>query len=606
VEARPGGLAGYRPDPWQPPLMKVEHKIASAFVIAFAAICLVGGITYLDARALLERNAWVVHTYQVLQKIDHSFGSFLDMEVGTRGFLLTGDETYLVPFETGAASIHQDLNDLQDLTRDNPRQQRNVADFRALADSKIATMQQRIGERRTHGTIPSLIGVQDKASRGRVRALTAQMVDIENRLLKERTVASAQSARRTLVTFWLLLGVAVFILLCFYVLIRHDLSERRSIAAALQESDRRFRGVMESAPDAMLISNTEGIISLSNMQASRLFGYSPQELAGRPLSSLLTDRASVSTTDDVEGEGDAARLSRERALIDLRARSAQLDGVRRGGERFPVDFSQSPLDTGQEHLLITAVRDRTDQQRAEDALGKFSLDLARSNAELERFAYVASHDLQEPLRMVSSYTQLLSRRYKGKLDANADEFIGYAVDGANRMQKLISDLLTLSRVGTQAKPSEPVDTGAVLQRVLRDMQPTIEAAAAEIIFPDNMPTVHADGSQIGQLFQNIIGNGVKFRGDAPPRVEIVVTPEGEDYWRFAFKDNGIGIEPQYFERIFVIFQRLHGKERYAGTGIGLAISKKIVERHGGKLWVESQPGAGTTFLFTLPSAPLQI
>jgi PAS domain S-box-containing protein len=586
--------------------MKVEHKIASAFIIAFAAIGLVGGITYLDARALLERHAWVVHTYQVLQKIDHSFSSFLDMEVGTRGFLLTGDETYLVPFETGAASIHKDLDDLQELTRDNPLQQNNIADFRALAANRIAKMQERIGERRAHGTIPSLTSSQDKGTRGRVRALTAQMVDIENRLLKQRTAASAQSAHQTLVTFSLLLGVAVLLLLAFYVLIRHDLADRRRIAAALQDSDRRFRGVMESAPDAMLISNAEGIISLSNMQASRLFGYSPQELTGRLLSSLLTDRAAGPAADGVDGEADAARLSRERALLDLRARGAQLDGVRRGGERFPVDFSQSPLDAGQEHLLITAVRDRTDQQRAEDALGKFSLDLARSNAELERFAYVASHDLQEPLRMVSSYTQLLSRRYKGKLDANADEFIGYAVDGANRMQKLIGDLLALSRVGTQARPNEPVDTGAILRRVLGDMQPTIEAAAAEIKYPDKMPTVHADGTQMGQLFQNIIGNGLKFRGDAPPRLEISVTPEGEDAWRFACKDNGIGIEPQYFERIFVIFQRLHGKDRYAGTGIGLAISKKIVERHGGKLWVESQLGEGTTFLFTLPAVPVQI
>jgi PAS domain S-box-containing protein len=587
--------------------MKVEHKIASAFVIALAAICLIGGVTYLDARSLLERNASVVHTYQVLQKINDSFGSVLDMEVGTRGFLLTGDETYLSSFESGEASVHRDLDDLQNLTSDNPLQQRNIAEFRALAERRIATMQERIGARRAHGTVESLMDTQDKASRGRLRALTAEMVGVENHLLKQRTAASAQSADHTRATFSVLLGLAVLLLVSFYVFIRHDLSDRRRIAAALEDSDRRFRGVMESAPDAMLISDAEGIISLSNSQASRLFGYSPPELAGRQLSSLLTDRAAVSTPDAVEGEDDAARLSRERALLDLRARGAQLDGVRRGGERFPVDFSQSPLEAGNEHLLITAVRDRTDQQRAEDALGKFSLDLARSNAELERFAYVASHDLQEPLRMVSSYTQLLSRRYKGKLDANADEFIAYAVDGATRMQKLIGDLLALSRVGTQARPSEPVDTGAVLQRVLGDMQPTIAAAEAGIIFPEKMPVVLADGTQIGQLFQNLIGNGLKFHRDVLPRLEISVEQEeGGECWRFAFKDNGIGIEPQYFERIFVIFQRLHAKDRYAGTGIGLAICKKIVERHGGKLWVESQAGEGTTFLFTLPAIPAQI
>ncbi len=182
-------------------------------------------------------------------------------------------------------------------------------------------------------------------------------------------------------------------------------------------------------------------------------------------------------------------------------------------------MSRSPLEVGGQQLVISAIRDRTEQQRAEEALGKYSLDLARSNAELERFAYVASHDLQEPLRMVSSYTQLLSRRYKGKLDANADEFIAYAVDGASRMQKLINDLLALSRVGTQARPSEPVDTGEVLRRVLSDMKATIEAAEAAIVTPEEMPTVLADGTQIGQLFQNLIGNALKFHGTEPPRVE---------------------------------------------------------------------------------------
>ena len=207
--------------------------------------------------------------------------------------------------------------------------------------------------------------------------------------------------------------------------------------------------------------------------------------------------------------------------------------------------------------------------------------------------------------MVSSYTQLLAKRYKGKLGSDADEFIAYAVDGATRMQKLIADLLALSRVGTQAKPSEPVDTGVVLQRVLGDLKPAIEASQAEIHCPEKMPMVMADGTQIGQLFQNILANGLKFRGEKPPRLSLAVAREdGTDFWRFSVTDNGIGIEPQYFERVFVIFQRLHAKERYAGTGIGLAICKKIVERHGGKLWVESKPGEGTTFLFTLPSVPV--
>ena len=307
---------------------------------------------------------------------------------------------------------------------------------------------------------------------------------------------------------------------------------------------------------------------------------------------------------DEGNEDPVGRQARDQAFQDLQAAGAQYDGQRKNGETFPLDLSRSPLEVGDEHLVINAVRDRTAQQLAEDAMRKYSLDLARSNAELERFAYVASHDLQEPLRMVSSYTQLLSRRYKGKLDPSADEFIAYAVDGATRMQRLINDLLALSRVGTQAKASEPVDTDAILRRVVSDLQPAIEAAGATVVSSEALPTVLAEGTQVGQLFQNLVGNALKFRGEEPPRVEISAVPVDDGgFWQFSFKDNGIGIEPQYFDRIFVIFQRLHGKEEYPGTGIGLAICKKIVERVGGKLWVESQPGHGTNFLFTLPANP---
>jgi PAS domain S-box-containing protein len=589
--------------------MRVEHKIVAAFLIAFGAVCLVGAITYLDARSLLTRNHWVVHTYQVLQKIDQSFQSLQDMESGGRGFLFTGRDAYLETFQKGVAALEGELDELQQVTIDNPIQQSNVTQYRALAERNVAAMKQRIDARKS-GIVAALqpfLGTDAKSQMDEVRALTNRMIAEENFLLDQRTRDYARSAQRTLTTFTVLLGLAAFLLLGFYLFIRHDLADRRLAAAALEDSDRRFRSVLESAPDAMLISNAEGIITISNTEASRLFGYSREELVGRPLSSLLLDRAGLPAEElELQGEPDSERIIHAPALADMREHGAHFDGVRRNGERFPVDFSQSPLESAQEHLMITAVRDRTEQQRAEDALRKFSLDLARSNAELERFAYVASHDLQEPLRMVSSYTQLLSRRYKGKLDENADEFISYAVDGANRMQKLIGDLLMLSRVGTQAKPSEPVDTGAVLKRVLGDLQQAIETTGAEIHQPETMPVVCADGTQIGQLFQNILGNGLKFHGDAPPRIEITVETQGDGWWRFAFKDNGIGIEPQYFERIFVIFQRLHGKDRYGGTGIGLAICKKIVERHGGKLWVESKPGEGTTFLFTLPAVSVQL
>lgn len=250
--------------------------------------------------------------------------------------------------------------------------------------------------------------------------------------------------------------------------------------------------------------------------------------------------------------------------------------------------------------VVWVARNITERKHFEHELQQLNQELERSNQELEQFAYVASHDLQEPLRMVISFTQLLSQNYAGQLDEQADQIIGFAVDGATRMQRLIQDLLSYSRVGTQAKVWETVDCNQVLESAIANLQLSIQESGATLN-PAPLPTLTANTRQLTQLFQNLIGNAIKYRGEAAPIVEIGCQQQQDNYL-FWVKDNGIGIDPKHSDRVFMVFQRLHTRQEYSGTGIGLAICKKIVEQHGGKIWVDSQVDQGATFFFTLPIA----
>jgi light-regulated signal transduction histidine kinase (bacteriophytochrome) len=256
---------------------------------------------------------------------------------------------------------------------------------------------------------------------------------------------------------------------------------------------------------------------------------------------------------------------------------------------------------GRPRGAVAAFHDVTARTRAERDLQHTIEELKRSNIELEQFAYVASHDLQEPLRAMSGMVQLLRQRYHGQLDARADQYIDHAVEAASRMQGLISALLTFSRLDRYSGPVAPVAMETALAGALANLAVARHEAAAEVTH-DPLPIVMGDAAQLTQVLQNLIGNALKFRGGAPPQIHIGAE-ELAGAWQFSVQDNGIGIDPEFFDRIFLIFQRLHVRRDYPGMGIGLALCKKIVERHGGRIWVASQPGAGATFYFTLPKAP---
>jgi light-regulated signal transduction histidine kinase (bacteriophytochrome) len=274
--------------------------------------------------------------------------------------------------------------------------------------------------------------------------------------------------------------------------------------------------------------------------------------------------------------------------------------LKKNGETIDVEANVSVIEdaAGQPTAFLAVARDVTGRKQMEQQLDSTLADLQRSNAELEQFAYIASHDLQEPLRMITSYMQIIEGDYKGKLDADADQYIAFTVEGAKRMQTLIDDLLAYSRVGTRGEPFIPTSMNSALSKAIANLEVAIEESHA-VVTHDQLPTVLGDESQLIQLFQNLLGNAIKFRGDDAPVIHVGVE-ETKDGWVFSVRDNGIGIDMKYIERIFTIFQRLHARDEYPGTGIGLAVVKKIVERHGGRIWVESAPESGSTFYFTLP------
>ena len=385
--------------------------------------------------------------------------------------------------------------------------------------------------------------------------------------------------------------------------------ERKRALEALRESEMRYRNLVESARDVIFTVSQEGSITSLNPAFEKITGWSREEWLGKNFPPLVHPDDLPLTMDIYQR---VLKGEKPPPIIETRILS-------KSGEYLNVEISITLLtQNGKTISGLGIARDITERKRMEEALHRAhdelelrvrerteelrrrTEELARSNAELEQFAYVASHDLQEPLRMVSSFTQLLARRYRGKLDSDADEFIAYIVDGARRMQNLIEDLLTYSRIGRRGKPFRPTSLNSALDQALANLKVIIEENDAEIT-RDPLPDITADFGQMVQLFQNLIGNAIKFRKkEEPPRIRITSRKEKGE-WLFSVSDNGIGISPEFKNRLFQIFQREHAASEYPGTGIGLVTCKKIVERHGGRIWAESRLGEGSTLRFTIPA-----
>jgi PAS domain S-box-containing protein len=415
-----------------------------------------------------------------------------------------------------------------------------------------------------HGRVASIGTLKDITERKRMEKELRTAYDELEMRVRERTAELAEANE----------------------LLKTEISEHKQAEERI-----RFQTiVLSQVNDAVVAFDNNHYIVYWNNGAERLYNFKSEEVLGRRMEEVTRHRW-LKPEDEIIAYDSLAETGSWRG---------EFIQARRNGEELRVEASITTLknEKGAAIGFISVMRDITERKRVEEERERWTAELARSNAELEQFAYVASHDLKEPLRMVSSFAQLLEKRYKGRLGKDADEFIAYIVEGTTRMLAIINDLLAYSRVGTRGKPFEPTDFESVFNQAMINLKVAIEQSGA-VVTHDILPTVTADTSQMIQLLQNLISNAIKFRGKELPRVHIHAEKKGNE-WVFSVQDNGIGIAPEFFGRLFQIFQRGHPASEYAGTGIGLATCKKIVERHGGKIWAESVEGKGSTFYFTIP------
>jgi PAS domain S-box-containing protein len=695
-----------------------DKGILVAFGLLTALLILTAAVTFRNTQHLNEDNAWVAHAQEVLDLTSEVLVALVDAETGQRAFLLSNEDLFLQPYHPAVARLDERLAMVRVATEDNSRQQDNIARLQPMVAAELALLRQGIDLRRQNADQAQLVlaAARGKVQMDVIRDVIADMAQEEHDLLKVREQQSRNTYRLALTTGIVTAVVGLLMVGACFWLFRRNLLVRTQAAAALYEQREWLRTTLSSIGDAVIATDTQGLVTFLNPVAEALTGWEMQAASGKPVESIfrifneetrqpvenpvtkllregvavglanhtiliakdghefaiddsgapiqdkggsvagvvlvfrdVTERRKETATgmhlaSIVESSDDAIigktldgvitswnpgaerlfgytaaeivgspmtrlippdRLDEEPQILAHLRKGESVDHfetvrVTKDGRRLNVSATISPIKNREGNIIGASkiVRDITERTQVEKAARIQAEELTRSNKDLEQFAFVASHDLQEPLRAVAGCLQVLKRRHQGQLDASADELIRHAVDGATRMQTLIEGLLAFSRVGTKGGEFQPVDPGSALDTALDNLA-TAQHESGAIITHDRLPTLKADPSQLALLFQNLVGNALKFHGTQPPRIHVGVEHQ-EGSWNFSVRDNGIGIDPQYFERIFVIFQRLHTRGEFAGTGLGLAICKKIVERHGGRISVESAPENGSTFLFSLP------
>ncbi len=588
--------------------VKIRQKVVLGFGIALVMLATIAVITYRSTHGFLNTAQLVARSRHVLEVQESLRRNLIEAENNVRGYLLAADEQYLPAYDRAQQGLIDDFNALKILTHDRTEQQRQLDALRPLLAKKSAILKSAMTTRHTTGieAAAMILGDgEDQRVSTEMRELLEAFVNEEQQLLVQREQFTRDIGRSTTaiiivgtVLSFIILGTAV-------VFILRDIAARRRAEEALAEEHNLLRSVIDAMPEHVFVKDVQGRYVLDNVAHRQFIGANRlREIEGKKSDDFLPlDLAQQFMTDDEKVLRNGTRvLNREEQIID------------RHGNICWLSTTKVPLRDVDGNCigLVGVSSDISIRKRAEERLRLTAEQLRRSNYELEQFASVASHDLQEPLRKIQAFGDRLQRKCGEAVGEEGRDYLGRMQDAARRMQTLLHDLLTLSRVTSQARPFEQVNLGGIVHEVVGDLEVRIEQSSAKIEV-GNLPTIDADPAQMRQLFQNLISNAMKFQrhGSAP---EVFISAKiremteeqlpgasaGDEICQIMVQDNGIGFDEKYLDRIFTVFQRLHSRSEYEGTGIGLAVCRKILDRHGGIISAKSAEGQGATFIVTLP------
>jgi len=587
----------------------IRLKVLLGFGLAFLALAIIAFLSFQSTRSFIRNAEWVSQTHRILETHESMLRHLMEAESAARGYLITSDELLLDFFQQASAEGIRDAETLRRLLADQPEQRARLGIIQKRMERKMQTLRELIDCRRKEGAESALKRFSAMGQEGsmlELRSLMASFELKEQRLLGERSALTKQTGRETQARILLGSAAAIALLGVAVTLILRDIAARRRAEALLAQERNLLRNLIDAIPDHIFVKDREGRYVLDNVAHRRFLNVATfDHLTGRTVFDFFPhELAEIYAADDqsVLASGNAI-LNREEPAVTAE------------GKLIWLSTTKVPLHgVNREELigLVCISADISERKLAEEKLRIFASQLERSNAELRDFASVASHDLQEPLRKIQAFADRLRLKCADALDEQGLDYLARMQNAAGRMQTLIQDLLTLSYVTSRAQPFARVNLGQVVQGVLSDLELRIEQGGAKIEV-GKLPEIDADPVQMRQLFQNLLSNALKFhKPGQPPEVtlsarvfpstepQLTGAGPGEEICQIVVADNGIGFEEQYVEQVFTLFQRLHSRQEYEGTGIGLAVCRKIAHRHGGSIVAKSEKGQGATFIVKLP------